>query len=654
MDNANPVKGDGLVSSYSFEQNNAITTFDTNNIIDGIIEEGGRFDGTNDEITIADDSSLNFGTEDFSVSSWVIIPDSMDSIGTIVGKRKTVGANQFHLRVTSNKLSFLVYGGASDNAIGTSDINDSTWHHVVGVRNTTNLLIYVDGVLDGTPVANTGQDISSVGDDMTIGRHTNNVQPFNGSLDDIRIYNRSLTTDEINILYNSGSGTESISSGAITLNAPANNNISYSGSVTYNCSVNVTGGATINNVSLWTNETGVWAIRNTTDMLVRTDLPHNTALATDGTQAGYTGIAINVSGIDIVLNSFNKDPASGVSGTGKVGTTPLGSEVATCTWVGDTCTPASPVTLSANTNYFITGAGGDFKWTTNPATTNYSQFDYWGRVDQEGGIIEGQLATIASLNIDVYNTTNIIETFNRTITASTLWTCQVCDSDGDCGFALENRTVLIDLIAPTINITYPDGTVDYGAIGENETLNWTATDDNIDTCWYEYNNTNTTVTCSENTTSFILVDDFTNVTFYANDSIGNEVSSFLDWTYNLTANSQTYPSTSVESATETYIANLTYNSSAFNIISGVVTINGTEYTGTRTGTGDSAILTASVIMPSIATETNFTTYWTIDLTDVGGTIDYNLTSHNVTVGIVNFSLCGAIINYSLLEFYSIE
>jgi len=50
---------------------------------------------------------------------------------------------------------------------------------------------------------------------------------------------------------------------------------------------------------------------------------------------------------------------------------------------------------------------------------------------------------------------------------------------------------------------------------------------NIDTCWYEYNDTNTTVTCGDNTTSFPLEDDFTNITFYANDTLGNEASSFL-------------------------------------------------------------------------------------------------------------------------------
>jgi hypothetical protein len=110
---------------------------------------------------------------------------------------------------------------------------------------------------------------------------------------------------------------------------------------------------------------------------------------------------------------------------------------------------------------------------------------------------------------------------------------------------------------------------------------------------------------------------------------------------NLIENSQTYPSTAVESSTKTYTANVTYDSLSYGIITGVLTLNGTEYTGTRTGTGNNAIFSTNVIMPSIITETNFTSYWTIDLTNTTGTTEYNLTSHNVTVSIINLSLCGS-------------
>ncbi len=56
------------------------------------------------------------------------------------------------------------------------------------------------------------------------------------------------------------------SSRAVTLNAPENNNISYSGSVTYNCSVNVTGGATATNITLYNNISGSWEANGTINL----------------------------------------------------------------------------------------------------------------------------------------------------------------------------------------------------------------------------------------------------------------------------------------------------------------------------------------------------------------------------------------------------
>ncbi len=69
MNSANPVSGDGLVSSYSFEQYNGTHTFDTNNLVAGIIEEGGRFDGDNDEIITT--LNLDYIEEgDFTACAW--------------------------------------------------------------------------------------------------------------------------------------------------------------------------------------------------------------------------------------------------------------------------------------------------------------------------------------------------------------------------------------------------------------------------------------------------------------------------------------------------------------------------------------------------------------------------------------------------------
>jgi hypothetical protein len=243
------------------------------------------------------------------------------------------------------------------------------------------------------------------------------------------------------------------------------------------------------------------------------------------------------------------------------------------------------------------------------------------------------------------STNSTTQTWNRTINDTTLWTCQACDSDGDCGFASNNRTLFLDIIYPLISVESPVGILGSGLIGANETLNVTFTDQRLDSCWYDYNGTNITIdgclTGVKNSTQFILEANNFNMTIYANDSVGNLNSTLIEWAYNITELSQTYPTSSVESATEIYVANLSYNSSAFSVITGILTLNNTPYIGTKTGVGNNAIFTTNVIMPSVSAETNFTSYWTISLTDESGTIDYNLTSNNVTVSIINLSLCGS-------------
>ena len=82
------------------------------------------------------------------------------------------------------------------------------WHHVVGVIDRANqiLRLYVDGVENGTPL-----DISAVGSlanalnfDIGVASNLTAGSFVVGKIDDVRVYNRVLTSDEIKRLYNLG------------------------------------------------------------------------------------------------------------------------------------------------------------------------------------------------------------------------------------------------------------------------------------------------------------------------------------------------------------------------------------------------------------------------------------------------------------------
>jgi len=145
-----------------------------------------------------------------------------------------------------------------------------------------------------------------------------------------------------------------------------------------------------------------------------------------------------------------------------------------------------------------------------------------------------------------------------------------------------------------------------------------------------------------------------NVIVCYNDSIPTTTCKFAEDNYTLTygmiENSQTYTSSTVEGVTNDFIINITHTSSEWDIISGILTYNKTEYPGTKIGDGDIVLFTSSASAPNVATATNITFYWTIGLTDVTGTTYINSTSYNQTVNIINMSLCGQPHNIPFVNF----
>jgi len=84
------------------------------------------------------------------------------------------------------------------------------------------------------------------------------------TLDEIGIWGRELNSTEVTQLYNGGSGIAYNIIITASLNSPEDNYVSFPKEIEFNCSAETEGGATITNMSLWTNESGSWALRNVT------------------------------------------------------------------------------------------------------------------------------------------------------------------------------------------------------------------------------------------------------------------------------------------------------------------------------------------------------------------------------------------------------
>jgi hypothetical protein len=213
----------GLVAYYPFNNNandesgngndgtNNSATLTTDRF--GNTNSAYSFDGTGNNITFGNGASLQI-SDDITVCTWVKLNTtthgqvivnkySGSSIGDAGWLIETYpnGTALFNVRTPTTALT---------SSGGTISLFDSSWHFVVGQREGTSLRIYVDGIFNSSATGPSGTIANST--NLTAGVQSNlpnDPSAFcNGRIDDIRIYNRALTENEIDSLYHlNGWGT---------------------------------------------------------------------------------------------------------------------------------------------------------------------------------------------------------------------------------------------------------------------------------------------------------------------------------------------------------------------------------------------------------------------------------------------------------------
>ncbi|MBD3260062.1 hypothetical protein GF371_05570, partial [Candidatus Woesearchaeota archaeon] len=92
-------------------------------------------------------------------------------------------------------------GGTVYNVTAGGNINDDAWHHLVATFDGSEMKIYIDGSLQNNNSAYSGS--LPTGSGIYLGRNFTEGDPvyFNGTMDEVRIYNRALSAEQIDALY---------------------------------------------------------------------------------------------------------------------------------------------------------------------------------------------------------------------------------------------------------------------------------------------------------------------------------------------------------------------------------------------------------------------------------------------------------------------
>ena len=206
---------DGVVGSWHFDEGSGTTAYDTSgNDNDGTLKNGPQwidgkygkalsFDGSDDYVNCGNSSNLNFGTNDFTIESW-IKTNYIEKWQLIVSKSYNPGYELFVAR-DNGKLLFQIGDGSGwTNFLGNTVVADGNWHHVVAVADRDNNgILYVDGNFDNEKSITSKSGSVDSEYNLHVGtRPPSTGYAFNGIIDEVRIYNRALTPDEISDLYN--------------------------------------------------------------------------------------------------------------------------------------------------------------------------------------------------------------------------------------------------------------------------------------------------------------------------------------------------------------------------------------------------------------------------------------------------------------------
>ena len=205
----------GLIAHWKFDEGSGTTAYDSAGDNDGAIygaqwiaspiDGALSFDGVGDYVNCSNDISLDF-TDAITIGAWVKRPN-FGSDGLIAGK--TNGDSRvagYSLFSYTDGLEFNFYSGAWpwQRTTPRVTISANEWHHVVGTFDGNNAYLYVDGN-ESASLAYSGTIAAATGYSFHISFWRPGLpEYFNGSIDEVVVYNRALSAEEVQQLYQSG------------------------------------------------------------------------------------------------------------------------------------------------------------------------------------------------------------------------------------------------------------------------------------------------------------------------------------------------------------------------------------------------------------------------------------------------------------------
>jgi hypothetical protein len=180
-------------------------------VINGKFGNSDQFTSTtNDNITLSKGFPLfNIINNNFSISLWINGTSNQD-YNIFYGEGSSSSVSPlYELSAKNSKLDFFIRNDASGtikaHTLSSNTVFDNSWHHIVFTDSNGTVYLYVDGKLDSTDFSYSKSGVGSfnLANRSCIGSRcsTTSSSNFIGNIDEFRVYNRTLTIEEVKSLY---------------------------------------------------------------------------------------------------------------------------------------------------------------------------------------------------------------------------------------------------------------------------------------------------------------------------------------------------------------------------------------------------------------------------------------------------------------------
>ena len=156
-----------------------------------------NFDGIDDYVSMGSMTGSDLAiTGDISISMWLKFSNSAGteyamSFGDVYGIYTSAGTIRGFARI----------GGTFTALSSVGTFNNNNWHHVLYLKNSTNMLLYIDGVLNASNT--NGGTNTTTSSDMRLGSRYTNANYYEGLMDEVAVWNSDQSSNA-NTIYNGG------------------------------------------------------------------------------------------------------------------------------------------------------------------------------------------------------------------------------------------------------------------------------------------------------------------------------------------------------------------------------------------------------------------------------------------------------------------